>query len=157
MREEYFAKEYVYTNAKKKTFSSGNFYMILFVTSGKCSYTYDHQTFLCATEDILLVNPNTTFLLEYTPSKIPLKFLQVGFTSELLTRLSDENTDLESCFHVVPYECTCVHSSSEITMLIKNLSKKLLTLPQEQTDFGHRLFEDSILDKHKSAPPPFSR
>lgn len=145
MREEYFAKEYVYTNAKKKTFSSGNFYMILFVTSGKCSYTYDHQTFLCATEDILLVNPNTTFLLEYTPSKIPLKFLQVGFTSELLTRLSDENTDLESCFHVVPYECACVHSSSEITMLIKNLSKKLLTLPQEQTDFGHRLFEDSIL------------
>ena len=77
MREEYFAKEYVYINAKKKTFSSGNFYMILFVTSGKCSYTYDHQTFLCATEDILLVNPNTTFLLEYTPSKIPLKFLQV--------------------------------------------------------------------------------
>ena len=77
MREEYFAKEYVYTNAKKKTFSSGNFYMILFVTSGKCSYTYDHQTFLCATEDILLVNPNTTFLLEYTPSKIPLK-LQVN-------------------------------------------------------------------------------
>lgn len=145
MREEYFAKEYVYINAKKKTFSSGNFYMILFVTSGKCSYTYDHQTFLCATEDILLVNPNTTFLLEYTPSKIPLKFLQVGFTSELLTRLSEENTDLESCFHVVPYECTCVHSSSEITMLIKNLSKKLLTLPQEQTDFGHRLFEDSIL------------
>ena len=45
MREEYFAKEYVYTNAKKKTFSSGNFYMILFVTSGKCSYTYNHQTF----------------------------------------------------------------------------------------------------------------
>ena len=74
MREEYFAKEYVYTNAKKKTFSSGNFYMILFVTSGKCSYTYDHQTFLCATEDILLVNPNTTFSLRiYTienPSEI---------------------------------------------------------------------------------------
>lgn len=145
MHEEYFAKEYLYTTRKTKTFSSNNFYMILFITSGKCSYTYEQQTTFCTTEDIILFNPNTTFCLEYSYSKVPLKFLQIGFTGALLDRLSDENTNLESCFHVVPYQCTCVHSSSEITMLIKNLSQKLLALPEEQDDFGHKLFEDSLL------------
>lgn len=145
MKEEYFAKEYLYTETKKKTFASGNYHMILFITSGKCRCTHGENSFFCATEDMILVKPNTTFLLEYSSSKVPLRFLQVGFTKELLNRLSDETTDLESCFHVVPYECTCVRSSSEINMLIKNLSKRLLTLPQEQTDFGHQLFENGIL------------
>ena len=129
MKEEYFAKEYLYAEAKRKTFSSGNYHMILFITSGKCSCTHAGSSFFCATEDMILVNPNTTFLLEHASSKVPFRFLQVGFTKELLDRLSDEHTDLESCFHVVPYECTCVHSSSEITMLIKNLSIQMENMP----------------------------
>lgn len=83
--------------------------------------------------------------IEYPASKTPLHFLQISFSAELLKRLSDEQTDLESCFHVVPYQVVVIQAESEISMLIKNLSKRLLTLPKETTDFGHALFQDSIL------------
>ena len=81
----------------------------------------------------------TSVEIEYPASKTV--FLQISFSAELLKRLSDEQTDLESCF---PFSISgCL--KSEISMLIKNLSKRLLTLPKETTDFGHALFQDSIL------------
>ena len=46
---------------------------------------------------------------------------------------------------MVPYQVVVIQAESEISMLIKNLSKRLLTLPKETTDFGHALFQDSIL------------
>ena len=77
----------------------------------------------------------TSVEIEYLASKIPLHFLQISLFCELLKRLSDEQMDLESCFHVVPYQVVVIQAESEISMLIKIFSKRLLTLPKKQTDF----------------------
>ena len=143
--KEYIAKEYKYTQSKCKKFPATTYYTVFFITAGKCTCRSREKTYFCATEEIILVNPGTSVEIEYPASKTPLHFLQISFSAELLKRLSDEQTDLESCFHVVPYQVVVIQAESEISMLIKNLSKRLLTLPKETTDFGHALFQDSIL------------
>ena len=65
----------------------------------------------------------TSVEIEYPASKTPLHFLQISFSAELLKRLSDEQTDLESCFHVVPYQVVVIQAESEISMLIKIFRK----------------------------------
>ena len=143
--KEYIAKEYKYTQSKCKKFPATTYYTVFFITAGKCTCRSREKTYFCATEEIILVNPGTSVEIEYPALKTPLHFLQISFSAELLKRLSDEQTDLESCFHVVPYQVVVIQAESEISMLIKNLSKRLLTLPKETTDFGHALFQDSIL------------
>ena len=113
--KEYIAKEYKYTQSKCKKFPATTYYTVFFITAGKCTCRSREKTQFCATEEIILVNPGTSVEIEYPASKTPLHFLQISFSAELLKRL------------------------------IKNLSKRLLTLPKETTDFGHALFQDSIL------------
>ena len=146
--KEYIAKEYKYTQSKCKKFPATTYYTVFFITAGKCTCRSREKTYFCATEEIILVNPGTSVEIEYPASKTPLHFLQISFSAELLKRLSDEQTDLESCFHVVPYQVVVIQAESEISMLIKNLSKRLLTLPKETTDFGHALDDIFIFIKH---------
>lgn len=98
--KEYIAKEYKYTQSKCKKFPATTYYTVFFITAGKCTCRSREKTYFCATEEIILVNPGTSVEIEYPASKTPLHFLQISFSAELLKRLSDEQTDLESCFHV---------------------------------------------------------
>lgn len=113
--KEYIAKEYKYTQSKCKKFPATTYYTVFFITAGKCTCRSREKTYFCATEEIILVNPGTSVEIEYPASKTPLHFLQISFSAELLKRLSDEQTDLESCFHVVPYQVVVIQAESEIS------------------------------------------
>ena len=120
--KEYIAKEYKYTQSKCKKFPATTYYTV-FLYCRKCTCRSREKTYFCATEEIILVNPGTSVEIEYPASKTPLHFLQISFSAELLKRLSDEQTDLESCFHVVPYQVVVIQAESEISMLIKIFRK----------------------------------
>ena len=64
---------------------------------------------------------------------------------QTLAQLSDADTDLEKSFNVVPSRQVAVRPDSQIYMLLKNLARKLLMLPQERTQFGAAVFEHGIL------------
>lgn len=46
---------------------------------------------------------------------------------------------------MVPFRQVAVRPDSQIYMLLKNLARKLLMLPQERTQFGAAVFEHGIL------------
>ena len=52
---------------------------------------------------------------------------------------------MKKCFNVVPFRQVAVRPDSQIYMLLKNLARKLLMLPQERTQFGAAVFEHGIL------------
>ena len=120
--KEYIAKEYKYTQSKCKKFRRLHIIQCFYYCR-KCTCRSREKTYFCATEEIILVNPGTSVEIEYPASKTPLHFLQISFSAELLKRLSDEQTDLESCFHVVPYQVVVIQAESEISMLIKIFRK----------------------------------
>ena len=64
---------------------------------------------------------------------------------QMLAQLSDEDTDFEKSFNVVPFRQVAVRPDSQIYMLLKNLARKLLVLPQESSQFGAAAFEHGIL------------
>ena len=71
--------------------------------------------------------------------------LWVQLSPEALAALSDEATQLEASFNVVPFRRIAVRADSEISMLIKSLARRMVTLPQEHDSFASALFEESLL------------
>ena len=63
-----------------------------------------------------------------------------------MRNLSDENTRLDEAFDVVPFQVKTVHSESESAMLIKNISKKLYAMNNEERLNLRTLYEKSLLN-----------
>ncbi len=145
MKKEFDVQEQTYKESRTKTVGSADYYTLLFIIAGKCTCQYERQTYPCTTEDMVLITPGHKAELLYTESKVPLRFLQMRFSENLLSRLSNEQTDLTSSFHRTPYACTCIHSPSDTAMMIKHLAGRLLSSAQEADSFAHQLFQDSLL------------
>ena len=46
---------------------------------------------------------------------------------------------------MVPFHQVAVRPDSQIYMLLKNLARKMIVLPQEKTQFGAAVFEHGVL------------
>lgn len=72
-------------------------------------------------------------------------FFLIQLSSELLQELSDENTNLELSFNVVPFQQISVRLDNEIYMLMKNLARKITSFGNQPQQFAASIFERGIL------------
>ncbi len=144
MKDEYYIKEHRLTG-KIDFFEKKDYYRIIFILSGQCSYVFQNKEYCCNTENIIIIKTDTPLTLHTTSYQKNFVILELGITDTLLTRLSNDTTKLQPCFNVVPYACACVRSGSDTTMLIKHLVKQLNQAKKHQDVFGAKLYEDSLL------------
>ena len=90
-------------------------------------------------QNLIILKPGQGGRLEYAGAYGPLEIIRVQLSPQMLAQLSDEDTDFEKSFNVVPFRQVAVRPDSQIYMLLKNLARKLLVLPQESSQFGARL------------------
>ena len=129
----------------QRTFGRKNRYTILFIASGSGCLITDEEKCVCTMENIIFIKPGNKVKFEYRKNKFPLEIQVLYIDSETLMELSDEQTNLEAAFYVVPFCVKTVHVESETAMLIKSIAKKLFTMPDESGEFAHELYEKSLL------------
>ena len=143
-KKDYFVREFKFNNIKTKRIKSNKYYKILFVFSGDCNLNLNNQSQRCSTDNIILISPNNFIDIE-SKSKQLLVIYELSVTTELLDKLSDEETDLVKSFNTVPFECAVIDASTETTMLIKNILKKLVYLKEDSFEFANNLYIKSML------------
>ena len=143
-KKDYFVREFKFNNIKTKRIKSNKYYKILFVFSGDCNLNLNNQSQRCSTDNIILISPNNFIDIE-SKSKQLLVIYELSVTTELLDKLSDEETDLVKSFNTVPFECAVIDASTETTMLIKNILKKLVCLKEDSSEFANNLYIKSML------------
>ena len=142
---DYAVKTMCFDAACTKQLFSGRYYSIVLVTRGTARFHWEAERWICSTEDLFLFKPGEGAVMVFPGGKLPLEMLWVQLSPEALAALSDEATQLEASFNVVPFRQVAVRPDSQIYMLLKNLARKLLMLPQERTQFGAAVFEHGIL------------
>ena len=143
-QKDYFVREVTFKSIKTKRIKSSKYYKILFIFSGDCYVKQNKSSQICGTDNIILISPNNDIDIELK-SKESLIIYELAITTELLNKLSDEEVDLNRSFTTVPFECTVVDASTETTMLIKNILKKLLYLKEDSSEFANNLYIKSML------------
>lgn len=143
-KKDYFVREVTFKNIKTKRIKSSKYYKILFIFSGDCYVKQEKSSQICGTDNIILISPNNDIDIELK-SKESLIIYELAITTELLNKLSDEEVDLNRSFTTVPFECTVVDASTETTMLIKNILKKLVHLKEDSSEFANNLYIKSML------------
>ena len=143
-KKDYFVREVNFKNIKIKRIKSSKYYKILFIFSGDCYVEQKKSSQICSTDNIILISPNNDIDIELK-SKQSLIIYELAITTELLNKLSDEEVDLNRSFNTVPFECAVVDASTETTMLIKNILKKLVYLKEDSSEFANNLYIKSML------------
>ena len=143
-KKDYFVTEIKFNNIKTKKIKSNKYYKILFVFSGDCYVNLKNKSQRCGADNIILISPNNIIDIEQN-SKQPLVIYELAITVELLDKLSDEEVDLVKSFNTVPFECTVIDASTETTMLIKNILKKLTYIKEDSIEFANNLYTKSML------------
>lgn len=143
-KKDYFISEIKFNNIKNKKIKSNKYYKILFVFSGDCYVNFKNKSKRCGADNIILISPNNVIDIEQK-SKQPLVIYELAITIELLDKLSYEEVDLVRSFNTVPFEYAVIDASTETTMLIKNILKKLTYIKEDNIEFANNLYIKSML------------
>ena len=144
-QKAYSATRYSFTEVATRSFSSGKYYMFLYVSKGTCHVKAEGDWHFCSTEDMVQLKPGEKTSLRFRGGRYQLELLELRVLPEYLSMLSDENTDLLAAFQFVPYKVAIIHARSNLSMLIKNITLTLIDLPQAETEYGHALYEKNLL------------
>lgn len=144
-KASYSATRYTFEEAGKQQFSSGKYYMILYVSKGTGHFMIDGEWRFYSTEDVILLKPGEKTSFRARGDRYQLELLQVRVLPEFLEELSDEKTDLLASFQFAPQNITVVRAKSNLSMLIKNIILTLLDMPQNEKEFGHELYERNLI------------
>lgn len=141
----YTAKSYLFEQSAVREFYSGAYYDLFLVMRGSGVFRCSEVVLPAQQQNLIIFKPGQGGRLEYAGAYGPLELIRVQLSPQTLAQLSDADTDLEKSFNVVPSRQVAVRPDSQIYMLLKNLARKLLMLPQERTQFGAAVFEHGIL------------
>ena len=141
----YTAKRYLFEQSAVREFYSGAYYDLFLVMRGSGVFRCSEVVLPAQQQNLIIFKPGQGGRLEYAGAYGPLELIRVQLSPQTLAQLSDADTDLEKSFNVVPSRQVAVRPDSQIYMLLKNLARKLLMLPQERTQFGAAVFEHGIL------------
>ncbi|MGB5002834.1 MAG: AraC family transcriptional regulator, partial [Gemmiger qucibialis] len=141
----YTAKCYLFEQSAVREFYSGAYYDLFLVMRGSGVFRCSEVVLPAQQQNLIIFKPDQGGRLEYAGAYGPLELIRVQLSPQTLAQLSDADTDLEKSFNVVPSRQVAVRPDSQIYMLLKNLARKLLMLPQERTQFGAAVFEHGIL------------
>ena len=141
----YTVKRYFFEQSAVREFYSGAYYDLFLVMRGSGVFRCSEVVLPAQQQNLIIFKPGQGGRLEYAGAYGPLELIRVQLPPQTLAQLSDADTDLEKSFNVVPFRQVAVRPDSQIYMLLKNLARKLLMLPQERTQFGAAVFEHGIL------------
>ena len=141
----YTVKRYFFEQSAVREFYSGAYYDLFLVMRGSGVFRCSEVVLPAQQQNLIIFKPGQGGRLEYAGAYGPLELIRVQLSPQTLAQLSDADTDLEKSFNVVPFRQVAVRPDSQIYMLLKNLARKLLMLPQECTQFGAAVFEHGIL------------
>ena len=139
----YTAKRYLFEQSTVREFFSGAYYDLFLVIRGSGVFRCSEVVLPAQQQNLIILKPGQGGRLEYAGAYGPLEIIRVQLSPQMLAQLSDEDTDFEKSFNVVPFRQVAVRPDSQIYMLLKNLARKLLVLPQESSQFGAAAFEHS--------------
>ena len=133
---------------KKKRVLSGDYYSFLFVRVGNCTF-YDekneHETWHSGPDDMILIKPHKTILLQCRNSKHPAELFWIQYSEQLLEELSDQEVDLQKSIEVVPFSCIGVSADGGTAAILKNLFTRLEQSEHEKMEFAAEMFENGML------------
>ena len=141
----YTVKSYFFEQSAVREFYSGAYYDLFLVMRGSGVFRCSEVVLPAQQQNLIIFKPGQGGRLEYAGAYGPLELIRVQLSPQTLAQLSDADTNLEKSFNVVPFRQVAVRPDSQIYMLLKNLARKLLMLPQERTQFGAAVFEHGIL------------
>lgn len=141
----YSAARFTFGKAGKRQFSSGKYYMILYVSKGTGHFFIENEWRFCSTEDMILLKPNEKISFRARGDRPHLELLQLRVLPEFLAELSDEKTNLLASFQFAPQSIAVVRARSNLSMLIKNITLTLLDMPQDSNEYGHELYERNLI------------
>ena len=141
----YTATRYVFNESAVRKYFSGAYYDLFLVMRGNGIFRCPDAVLPAQQQNLIIFKPGRGGRLEYPGAYGPLELIRVQLSPEALALLSDADTDLEKSFNVVPFHQVAVRPDSQIYMLLKNLARKMIVLPQEKTQFGAAVFEHGVL------------
>jgi AraC-like DNA-binding protein len=144
-RKDFSIQEIGYTKTTNHNFTSGKYYQILLISKGECYFELDNNFSHCNTETAIFLKPDQKIAMNYSHTKYPLELLSIRILPQYLNALSNETCDLEKGFDFVPVSKTMVHLDTRNTTLLKNITKTIMALSFTENDFGHELYEKSML------------
>lgn len=136
---------YNFTHHTKKTFSSGEYYEIILISKGSCYFELENGFVPSNTETAIFLKPNSKILMEYRNEKKPLELFVICVLPEILESLSDDTCDLIKSFTFIPVSKSIVHLETRNATLIKNIIKTIMSLEEQNDDFGHYLYKKNML------------
>ena len=143
-QKNHIVSKLVFPDAATRTFSSGDYFTIFYISRGTCHFEINHAPKLCGTEDIILMKPGERTTMHCRGGKQPLVLLWLSVLPEYLNELSDETTQLTRDLQFIPYKTAAVRAGSEESMLIKNIAVKLSDIDTDTGHYGPELYENSL-------------
>lgn len=144
-KKSYDASRYSFNEAGNKQFSSGKYYMILYLSKGTCHFEANGDWHFCSSEDMLLLKPGEKTSLRFKGDRYQTELLQLRIHPDFLLELSDDKTDLLAAFQFAPQGVAAIHPRSNLSMLIKNITLTLLGLSDGTKEYGHELYERNLI------------
>lgn len=144
-KKTYTASLYTFCETATRPFSSGKYYMILYISKGTCHFKVEDDWHFCSTEDMIILKPGEKTSLRFRQGRYQLEILELRFLPEYLSELSDKDTNLLAAFQFVPFKIRILRVESNLSMLIKNITLNLIALSQSDTEFGDNLYEKSLV------------
>ena len=137
--KNYGASSYSFSESTSRHFSSGKYYLILYIAKGTCHFKVDDEWKYCSTEDMVVIKPGNRTSMTFRGGRHQLEILELRVLPEYLETLSDESTNLLEAFQFVPYEIRVLRVGSNLSMLIKNITLNLFAISFDDKEFGNHL------------------
>lgn len=144
INSEYSIKELNLKENFKLHIDSENTHSIIFATSGTFISHWKGKQLFLSQNDILIIQPQHKLTLQLGKKDSPSSIIWLQVTENYMTALSDQNTDLVKSFNLFPFGATIVPSDIQTLMLLKNLSKRLIT-SEQNPKFGHSIMINGII------------
>lgn len=143
--KNYGASSYSFSESTSRHFSSGKYYLILYIAKGTCHFKVDDEWKYCSTEDMVVIKPGNKTSMTFRGGRHQLEILELRVLPEYLETLSDESTNLLKAFQFVPYEIRVLRVGSNLSMLIKNITLNLVAISFDDKEFGNHLYEKNLV------------
>ena len=143
--KNYGASSYSFSESTSRHFSSGKYYLILYIAKGTCHFKVDDEWKYCSTEDMVVIKPGNRTSMTFRGGRHQLEILELRVLPEYMETLSDESTNLLEAFQFVPYEIRVLRVGSNLSMLIKNITLNLVAISFDDKEFGNHLYEKNLV------------
>ena len=142
----YTAKRYLFEQSTVREFFSGAYYDLFLVMRGSGVFRCSEVVLPAQQQNLIILKPGQGGRLEYAGAYGPLEIIRVQLSPQMLAQLSDEDTDFEKSFNVVPFRQVAVRPDSHLPEghHIEAFFKVSVLIRQLRQHLGRQLHPDDL-------------